>query len=497
MKNLNNRPVRLSLIAVSFCFFAIRTTLLPYYEVSSFSMLPLPSLPITLSQRIIRSTVSLDAVADDGSSSDGPRSSPIVSATWGLKNNFELFLTQCSIQSFCFLAKSLRDPQTALWVEKFTQPSIKKRKIKKESNPQASLPSEAQAEKQEEKSQAQPVGDAMLDAALEASSTTASDPSPDPNPDSKESKVGGRPSNNDKDWDGTGTLGSSIKSELLTYHGLAALNTTVFPSWDTYFSTLLEEPSETLTVESDRAWVPTYDVEINPASLCARIISVREQIAREFVLDLDAVATMGGYTLESYHQALRGQQGKGEGEEDVSSGKQDEAIKVERPNLLFLDYEPDQETQYRPSPLRRGNFDLLVLLATQEAIHRILNNDEHVENGVHHFLRNFYASRLSTHFTGRVPYGRADSFLEALLSAPPSRTQLPGDSGFADDGTVRWTLIDPMRIAELILQEREQVALDWKELAKNVPNEHVYIKRLQLNKLMGIPNVPQGENGEE
>ena len=41
-----------------------------------------------------------------------------------LPNDFQLFLTQCSIQSFMFLLKSMRDPETVFWLEDFTQPAI-------------------------------------------------------------------------------------------------------------------------------------------------------------------------------------------------------------------------------------------------------------------------------------------------------------------------------------------------------------------------------------
>ena len=44
--------------------------------------------------------------------------------------------------------------------------------------------------------------------------------------------------------------------------------------------------------------------------------------------------------------------------------------------------------------------------------------------------------------------------------------------------------------AEIILQEREKVALEWKEIATAIPEAHFDIKRLQLNLMMGISNAP-------
>jgi hypothetical protein len=371
--------------------------------------------------RLFTDDGSLDGPSGDSSDNDSESykadlsrvPSGSLTSPWVLPNGFELFLTQCSIQSFLFLCKSLRDPQTVLWVEDFTQSSIHQKK---------------------RSGNAPPAG-------------------------------------------GSGT------SKLLAYHGLAALNTTHFPTWDSYFSKLLEQPTEIFIIESHSAYVPEYELEIKPASLCARIVSVRDQIAREFTRDLDVIAAMGGHTLDSYWESLK------EKRNQISDSNDDEAggstqVKLRRENLFFLELNVNDDSDYAPSPLRKGNFDLLVLLSTQESIHRVLN-DPHRQNGVgkvtNHYLRNFYAQRLVSHFSGAQRYGRADDFLEELLGTAPSVVQL-------SDGAT--TLIDTHSIAELILKEREAVASEWKELARNVPQEHMEIKRLQLNLLMGIANAP-------
>lgn len=347
--------------------------------------------------------------ADVSSFPEGSSVSP-----WVLPNGFELFLTQCSIQSFLFLCKSLRDPQTVLWVENFTQSSIRQKKS--------------------------PAGSAL-------------------------------------------PTGGSASSKLLNYHGLAALNTTVYPTWDSYFSKLLEQPMEIYIIESHSKYVPEYEMEIKPASLCARIVSVRDQIASEFTRDLDVIAAMGGHTLESYHESLLNRRDQiSDSNDDVVGGNAQ--VKLKRENLFFLEFNANVDSDYAPSPLRKGNFDLLVLLSTQESIHRVLNNPDRqngVEKVTNYYLRNFYAQRLVSHFSGAQRYGRADDFLEELLGTAPSVVQL-------SDGAT--TLIDTHSIAEMILKEREAVASEWKELARNVPQEHMEIKRLQLNLLMGITNEP-------
>jgi hypothetical protein len=245
-----------------------------------------------------------------------------LTSPWVLPNSFELFLTQCSIQSFVFLLKSLHDPHTVMWVESFTQPSIR----------QKARPGDSQA-----------------------------------------SQTGG-----------------SAKSKLLTYHGLAAFNTTVFPTWDSYFSKLLEQPMEMYIIESHSGLAPEYELEIKPASLCARIVSVREQIAREFVRDLGVIAAMGGHTLESHWESLK------------------ENREIQRENLFFLEMSLNVgDMDYAPSPLRKGNFDLLVLLTTQVRNHsgakRLSLSLLSIHPSIHmsHTLSNSHIT--NTHTIGKYP----------------------------------------------------------------------------------------------
>ena len=239
--------------------------------------------------------------------------------------------------------------------------------------------------------------------------------------------------------------------ELLTYHGLGGINTTRFPTWNSFFEQLLQEETVSYRVESTRSHVPSYDIEINPASLCRRLLSVREQIAREFATDLDAIIEMSETMTNRY-----------------SDGK------LEKPNLFFL--ESSVHEDYTPSPLRKGNFDLLLTLTTQEAVHRILNSEcPGPGKATVAFLYDFYLQRIETHFTGSNWYGRAEDFLEQLLQTPPSSIQIQ------DDGV---SLIDPMHLAELILTQREHVAEEWLELALDVGQSHTEIRRLELNRLL-------------
>jgi hypothetical protein len=304
---------------------------------------------------------------------------PASSGDWQLYNSFEQFLNQCAIQSLLFLINSLKDRHTALWLEDFTQPVIHTRT------------KEGTGRDQVLTNMATALNEAMHETQME------------------------RP------------------IRLLSYHGLGAINTTLFPTWDVYFQKLLQQPIAEYSIESSRPHVPTYTLDIVPASLCSRLISVREQIAREFANDLDVIAESSLTAMGKYRQNNNGNNNNNQ---------------LERIHPYFLELSVHED--YLPSPLRKGNFDLLLSLTTQEAIHRILNQLDNDNNNIDHqssvqFLRNFYSQRVGTHFTGSNFYGRADDFLDELLGTLPSVVQLQ-DSECG--------LVDPEQLVELIFQVR-------------------------------------------
>jgi hypothetical protein len=157
-------------------------------------------------------------------------------------------------------------------------------------------------------------------------------------------------------------------------------------------------------------------------------------------------------------------------------------------DLMFLEFDSIDEGDHVPSPLRKGNFDLLVLMTTQESVHRILNqaarNDNAGNEGILEpmarenrlFLSNFYLNRLVSHFTGQQRYRGADEFLQELLLTVP--TVMSRNDNNQD------VLIDPKRIAEHILEIRQRVATEWCRSAVAVPESHMEIKRLQLDLLL-------------
>lgn len=132
------------------------------------------------------------------------------------------------------------------------------------------------------------------------------------------------------------------------------------------------------------------------------------------------------------------------------------------------------------SPYRRGSFDLLGLLATQESIHRVLREyrltgeDRDVS---FQWLKEFYVSRVALYFDGNQEYGRADDFLEELLLTAPSVKEM-------ENGKLG--LIDPLRMAEDIISMRSTVARDWRDIVVDVPTkDHAELRKLTLAIRMG------------
>jgi hypothetical protein len=329
-------------------------------------------------------------LGDNHKNNEIPAASAPRNGSWQLYNSFEHFLNQCAIQSLLFHMVSLKDRYTAIWLEDFTQPIIHSRT-------------------EEGKGR-----DKLLSNMATAWNDAMSETRP---------------------------MERSI--QLLTYHGLGAINTTLFTTWDSIFHALLQQPKVEYVIESTRpsGMIPTYTLDIVPASLCNRILSVREQIAREFVNDLDVIAEQSLTVMDKY--------------------RTDSNEKLERIHQYFLEMSVHED--YKPSPLRKGNFDLLLSMTTQEAIHRILNqwcvnnpynnykqHEEHwgdypTQMASVQFLRNFYTQRIGTHFTGSNYYGRADDFLDELLQTSPRVMQL-------QDSHSGW--VNPDLLIDLILKVR-------------------------------------------
>ncbi|GAX17878.1 hypothetical protein FisN_18Hh082 [Fistulifera solaris] len=294
-----------------------------------------------------------------------------------------------------------------------------------------------------------------------------------------------------------------------SYHGTGAFNLTKWKTWDSILDDMLHQPKDCVIVQAKRrgrghgGWSANnpyleerfveFRIDIDPVSLASRILSVREQIAREWREDLVTLRTANDQILDSYYdmgRAAREDESSSLQEETnveqlVTPGVDEKQRRVFDRNAMLMLTSTMIFKAFASSPQRQGNFDLLYLLLTQESLHRVLR--EYRKSGderevSYEWLKEFYLSRVSSFFDGHQDYGRADDFLEELLMAPPSTKELSSS---------RIGFIDPLRIAEDIITMRSVVAEEWQTEIASVPEDHMGLRKKLLSKQMGSSLVEQ------
>lgn len=276
----------------------------------------------------------------------------------------------------------------------------------------------------------------------------------------------------------------------MDFHGTGAKFIEQFGgTWDGALLAMVQEPPFQMIISAKRRgrghggwsknnpylqerWME-MPIDINPSNLANRILAVREQIAQEWLMDLDVVLQANDQILESYYDKVRENTSSMTG---VGGAFDRTAVNMMNDNSRF-------GTIQASSPFRRGNFDLLYNLCTQASIHRLLrqmkaNNQEHTMD--FQFLRDFYTDRAAEYFDGELPLGCADDFMEELLQTAPS---------YRDGGG----LVDPLNAAEQIIQMRNTVAKEWQESMMAIQQDHTIIQQALLSKQM----QSWGQSGSE
>jgi hypothetical protein len=300
---------------------------------------------------------------------------------------------------------------------------------------------------------------------------------------------------------------------LAEYHGTGAFNLTTYDRWDTILLHMLQQPPDVVIVSARRrgrghgGWSKNnphledrfveFEIDIDPPSLVTRILSVRQQIADEWVTDLVTMQKINGQVLASYYDRqsfLRDEECRTETVDDcpgadtstptheqiASSGSsQDQNSGYFLNNKMLEESENDARAS---SPFRKGNFDLLALLATQEALHRVLRSYQETgeERSVSfHWLRQFYVDRIKV-FDGDGAYGRSDVFLQELLMTPPSTREI------SENGQTHIGLVDPLRMAQDLLEARSGIIDEWlSTMRDHVPSDHMELQKSILDVRMG------------
>ena len=251
-----------------------------------------------------------------------------------------------------------------------------------------------------------------------------------------------------------------------------------------------------------------FHIDIDPTSLASRILSVREQLADEWVRDLATLRNANDQILDSYREKskkARDQQKQDtnsksnndntDHDSDANNDNSDVADDDTSSTVPYSHFQrPDKDDAFDrigtyllrnsmagastdSSPLRKGTFDLLLLMATQESVHRVLRSYSNAGDkrwvSFEWFLE-YYTERAHKTFDGVQEYGRADDFLQDLLLTPPL-TKTVGK---------RMELVDPLRIAEEVLHERGEVLMDYERRVATVKDDHVILRKELLNQQM-------------
>jgi len=282
---------------------------------------------------------------------------------------------------------------------------------------------------------------------------------------------------------------------LLAYHGTGAGFVTGL-DWDRPFLEMLEQPKDVMIVSAKRrgrghgGWSKNnpylkdryveFEISIEPISLADRILTVREQIANEWVADLEILGRANQQILESYFQLSKDDQ-----QRQTQGGYASPEIAFERTAVNAL----NNQTVFGAtgSPFRKGSFDLLYNLCTQASIHRLLHTlREKGDETNLNWLLEFYADRLPDFFDGDLPYGRADDFIEEMLLSSPSIKH-------GEDGKV--ALTDPFGVSEQIIEIRNEIVSEWIVAMEQVPVAHQNgVRGKILSKQMSAWNSSPGNS---
>jgi hypothetical protein len=273
---------------------------------------------------------------------------------------------------------------------------------------------------------------------------------------------------------------------LLNYHGTAAFDVTKYPTWDSVLIDLMRQPNQRIIVSAKKrgrghgGWSKNnpylreryveFPIDIRPALLVQRLLSVREQLALEFQRDLEIVKIVDGMIFESYFSITRRER-----EEKLQNTRAFDRISME----ILSNFTEFSTNGIESSTFRVGNFDLLYSLCTQASVHRLLRElrDSKVDSVSFQWLQKFYSERVREYFDGDQPFGRADDFIDALLRSPPSLISM-------DDGR-SLGLTDPLRISERIIAKRSEVSAEWIDLMREVKSDHLVLSGLLFRVMMG------------
>jgi len=204
---------------------------------------------------------------------------------------------------------------------------------------------------------------------------------------------------------------------------------------------------------------------IDPQQEAEALLTVREQLAKECVLDLKLVTKENERLQLSYQQ-------KDVLQNNMSSVWHNPSIlPVFREEGETVEGNTDDKTAvFESSPFRQLTWDLLLRLMTKIAALDVLaalsaSSDEEAQ---YQWFKGVVGEALPT-FEGNSAPQVDKAFIKDLMRRTPSVT-ISADGGPGQ-------LVDPHRAAGAVLERRAQIAAEWAQVLTAIPDDHRALRR--------------------
>lgn len=245
-------------------------------------------------------------------------------------------------------------------------------------------------------------------------------------------------------------------------------HTALFVPWNEFLIAVMDAPDETQVIEvtgsnrrigggsPDNPYLPkpkprTYSATISPAAVGQHLLRIREQLANEWKQDLGLLPLCNAELRR--HRT------------EVVAHHSDELEKLQyqiAPGSI-------EGEEGNGSPLRTANFDLLKTAVTHGALWRLQRElaAEPTQKHAAEWLTRFVREHGAAFRGGECGWRAGRDFLLAMMDQPVSVGKSLG-------GNPRF--IDPVGMAERLMELREEVALEWSEAMQLVPVEHIALR---------------------
>jgi len=272
---------------------------------------------------------------------------------------------------------------------------------------------------------------------------------------------------------------------LYNFHGFGGLQC---PAAE-YLQTMMSSPPESHEIRmswgnrytggskdnpylQNRERFETYEETVHPQKICKGIMDIREQIALEWIEDIEFVKTEDSifwFDLDVAHeQALKSPKNNLNTEEDEEEGM------TERETLFGVGISGN----YKATPLRKRTYDVLKKACSWVAVQKTMQRFREEGDDAEDWFRTLWETEWKEAMETSGRHGVADDFLRTLVQMP-SRAATG-----KEEGTLR--MINPEDIARTLIDERQTVLEGWKAWLESghYKERHTEIQRELLMRSM-------------